>query len=97
MSVVMPKMIAATDNIYGYVGTDTMPGCDNVCWYALETPLSISQEQIDFFKLTYESKTYDSNARNTGLGSESYTTKYFWYGAFAPIPTPKQQSANTEL
>jgi len=90
-------MIAATDNIYGYPGTDTMPGCDSVCWYALETPYSISQAQLDFFTLTDSGTKYDSNARLTGLGSDDYTTKYFWYGAFAPTPTPITPSANTEL
>ena len=76
-----------TSNIYGYSGTDTMPGCENTCWYAIETPLGISQAQVDFFKLTTGGKTYDSNARVTGLGSDAYTAKFFFYGAFAPTPT----------
>ena len=93
----MPKTIAATDNIYGYSGTDTMPGCSNVCWYAQETPFSISEDQLDFFTFKDGGKTYASNARDADLGSEKYTAKFFWYGAFAPTPTPKTPSANTEL
>jgi len=88
MSKVTPKTTAMTNNIYGYSGTDTMPGCDHVCWYALETPLKISTAQAAFFKLTVDGTTYDSNARVTGLGSDLYTAKFFWYGAFAPEPTP---------
>lgn len=88
LNTALPKTTSATNNIYGYSGTDTMPTCQPVCWYAVETPLGISQAQADFFKLTYEEVTYPSNARTTGLGVTTYTTYFFWYGAFAPIPTP---------
>jgi len=87
MSLINSKTTAMTNNIYGYSGTDTMPGCTGVCWYAIETPLKISTAQRDFFRLTVDDKTYDSNARMTGLGSDAYTAKFFFYGAFSPEPT----------
>lgn len=37
--------------ISGYVGTDTIPPCTKfVCWYVIETPMEISQKQLDMFK-----------------------------------------------
>ena len=62
-----------------------MPGCENVCWYVVESPLLISQTQLDNLKYP----NLASNARDTGLGVTTYTTMYFWYGAFAPPVTPK--------
>lgn len=52
LNKVIPKTVSATNNIYGYSGTDTMPPCDKVCWYVVESPLGITQEQVDFFKYT---------------------------------------------
>lgn len=62
---VLPKTTSATNNMYGYDGTDTMPDCGNVCWYAVETPLKMTQAEHDYF--VYEQNA--SNARQTGLGS----------------------------
>ena len=59
LSSILPKTAEVTNNIYGYSGTDTMPGCENVCWYVIETPQTISKAQHDFFKLPGK----DSNAR----------------------------------
>ena len=42
LNSVMKKTTSATNNIYGYVGTDTMPGCAQVCWYVVESPLKMS-------------------------------------------------------
>ena len=81
---VIPKTTGATQIVYGYSGTDTMPGCEAVCWYVVESPFTITTAQRDFF--IYQSKA--SNARTTGLGNDAYTAKFFWYGAFSPEPTP---------
>ena len=64
-----------------------MPGCDQVCWYVIESPYPITTAQRDFF--VYDSN--DSNARRTGLGSSDYTAMFFWYGKDAPEPTPQHQ------
>ena len=84
LNKVIPKTTGATNIIYGYSGTDTMPGCTPVCWYVLEAPQTITTAQRDFF--IYNNQA--SNARVTGLGSDLYTAKFFWYGAFHPEPTP---------
>lgn len=89
LSLVQPKTLSTTDNIYGYDGTDTMPGCGNVCWYVVESPQGISQGQVDFFKLILGEYRYESNARDTGLGSDAQTPMFFWYGPFAPVPHPR--------
>ena len=68
------------NNIYGYKGTDTMPGCEGVCWYIIETPLPITTAQRDFF--VYENNP--SNARSTGLGLDTWTKFFFSYGDQAP-------------
>ena len=44
LNKIIPKTVSATNNIYGYDGTDTMPPCENVCWYVVETPFAITQE-----------------------------------------------------
>lgn len=84
LNSILKKTTSATNNIYGYSGTDTMPGCEQVCWYVVESPLKMSQAQHDFFQY----KDYTSNARATGQGVSTYTAYYFWYGSFAPTPTP---------
>ena len=83
LNKVIPKSIGATEIIYGYSGTDTMPGCDHVCWYVVEAPFTITTAQRDFF--VYEQNS--SNARGTGQGNDAYTPYFFWYGAFSPDPT----------
>ena len=86
-SLVLPHDTADKNNIYGYAGTDTMPGCDSVCWYIIETPQVISQAQLDFFKM----QDLASNARQIGLGDDTYEAFFFWYGKDAPTPTPKSE------
>ena len=66
LNKVLPKTTGATNIIYGYSGTDTMPGCGAVCWYVVESPQTITTAQRDFF--IYESNA--SNARTTGLGND---------------------------
>ena len=80
----LPMTTQDKNNIYGYSGTDTMPGCEHVCWYVLESAQKITTAQRDFF--VYESNA--SNARNTGFGDTEYTTFFFWYGKSAPQPLP---------
>ena len=78
------------NNIYGYKGSDTMPGCEGVCWYIIETPLPITTAQRDFF--IYENNP--SNARSSGLGYDPIIKFFFSYGDQAPIPTPSQNSGS---
>ena len=73
-----------------------------VCWYSVEAFQGISQDQLDFFTLTVGETTYNSNARMYGLGNATYLAKFFWYGAFAPLPVdpvtpPSDNEANPEL
>lgn len=49
LNKVVPKTTGATNIIYGYSGTDTMPDCGPVCWYVIESPQTITTAQRDFF------------------------------------------------
>ncbi len=56
--------------ISGYIGSDTMPTCtENQCWYLIETPLDISADQLNFFKVA----GVTSNARALNLGTTPTT------------------------
>jgi carbonic anhydrase len=54
-------------NISGYVGTDTMPPCTRgVCYYVYEKIFSITQAQLDYFKV--KNINYNARQANQGLG-----------------------------
>lgn len=60
--------------ISGYIGTDTMPPCtNNVCWYLYEKVFSITQEEIDYFKV----ENVESNYREANLGDIAKYSKIY--------------------
>jgi len=71
-------------DVVGYTGTDTIPNCTKlVCWYLYLKPFTITQEQIDFFKVP----GVKSNARVTNIsaGGTHYSKILYMKGAlYAP-------------
>lgn len=68
LGLLLTPDIALNSFITGYIGTDTMPPCTkSQCWYVIETPFEISQEQLDYFK-TMDPKI-PHNARMHNLGT----------------------------
>lgn len=68
-------------NIYGYIGTDTMPTCTNgLCWFIHQQPYVINEEQLNFFKV-------DGVAANARMFDQSepdqYSRLFLFNGLFA--------------
>jgi hypothetical protein len=83
LSPLLDKVAGATKSVSGYMGSDSMPGCDyGTCWYIMNQPLTIKSSQVDFFKV----KDLASNARTVDLtGSSAWTQSFYNYGLFAPL------------
>mmetsp|Transcript_24352 Transcript_24352/g.33220 ORF Transcript_24352/g.33220 Transcript_24352/m.33220 type:complete len:246 (+) Transcript_24352:47-784(+) len=50
LSMVVSRIAAMQEYIYGYIGSDSQPPCtQKLCWYFLMNPLTMSTSQFNFF------------------------------------------------
>lgn len=64
LSPLLDKISGTTKSVSGYMGTDSMPGCDyGTCWYIMNEPQTISNDQLNFFKVS----GLASNARTVDI------------------------------
>ena len=89
LNLLFPKTQAMTTQMYGYVGTDTMPDCtDLMCWYINMPAQTITQATLDMLK----DPSVEYNNRATNLGANPPGGKYLNNGALYQAP-----AVNSEL
>lgn len=83
LTTLLSQVAGTTKSVSGYMGADSMPPCSyGTCWYLVNEVETISQAQVDFFKVSGQA----SNARQLDLtGQTAWTQTFYNYGLFAPI------------